>query len=255
MRCAAHDRSMDAAMVALASGVFLVAGVVKGVSGMGLPTVSMALLALLMPPREAAALLILPSLLTNVAQGVGPHWRTLSRRLWPLWLGTAAGTLLSPFADLRNAGEGVRALLGAVLVLYGAYGIAKRRPFAVGRAGALVGSLAGIFSGALSAATGVFVMPMVPYLQALRLAKNELVQALGLSFTVSTIALGARVSQLGDVWHGASTAVVCGTIAALAGLALGARIRRHVQPDTFRIVVNLVFVLLGVFIIVRDVMH
>lgn len=240
-------------MIALASGVFLVAGVVKGVSGMGLPTVSMALLALLMPPGEAAALLILPSLLTNVAQGVGPYWRTLSRRLWPMWLGTAAATLLTPFADLHGGGEGVRVLLGAVLVLYGAYGVAKRRPLAIDRAEAPVGALTGIFSGALSASTGVFVMPMVPYLQALKLAKNELVQALGLSFTVSTIALGARVSQLNDVWHGASTAVVLGTMASFAGLALGTRIRRHAHPDTFRIVVNAVFVLLGAFIIARHV--
>ena len=47
---------------------FLLAGFVKGVIGLGLPTVAMALLTLAMPPAEAAALLILPSLVTNLVQ-------------------------------------------------------------------------------------------------------------------------------------------------------------------------------------------
>ena len=51
-----------------AAGVFAVAGVVKGVVGLGLPTVAMALLALWMAPAQAAALLIVPSLLTNLWQ-------------------------------------------------------------------------------------------------------------------------------------------------------------------------------------------
>ena len=40
---------------------FFVAGGVKGVSGLGLPTVSLALLGLVMPPAVAAALLVVPS--------------------------------------------------------------------------------------------------------------------------------------------------------------------------------------------------
>ncbi|HBV1052187.1 TPA: hypothetical protein MDO21_004429 [Klebsiella pneumoniae] len=37
--------------------IFIAAGLVKGVTGMGLPTVAMGLLGLLMPPQAAAALL------------------------------------------------------------------------------------------------------------------------------------------------------------------------------------------------------
>jgi uncharacterized protein len=244
---------MDATMMAYASGVFLAAGIVKGVSGMGLPTLSMALLGLVMPPSTAAALLVLPSLLTNIAQSVGPDWRTLSRRLWPMWLGAAGGTLLSPLPDLHDDGHAVRMLLGAVLVVYGAYGLAKPRPFTIRRGAALVGALTGLFSGALSAATGVFVMPVVPYLQALRLEKSGLVQALGLSFTVSTIVLGARLSQLHDVWQNASTAVVLAVVASVVGLAIGTKIRSYVKPDTFRVVVYVVFLLLGVIDFARAI--
>ncbi len=54
--------------VALCGLIFVMAGLVKGLLGMGLPTLAMALLVILMPSPEAAALLLLPSVLTNLWQ-------------------------------------------------------------------------------------------------------------------------------------------------------------------------------------------
>jgi uncharacterized protein len=45
---------------------FLLAGFVKGVIGMGLPTIAVGLLAGAMAPAQAASLLIIPSLVTNI---------------------------------------------------------------------------------------------------------------------------------------------------------------------------------------------
>lgn len=45
---------------------FLLAGFVKGVVGLGLPTVAVGMLGLVMPPAQAAALLVAPSMVTNV---------------------------------------------------------------------------------------------------------------------------------------------------------------------------------------------
>ena len=83
----------------LVLAVFLLAGLVKGVIGLGLPTVAMGLLGLAMPPAQAAALLVVPSLVTNVWQLLaGPRFGALTRRLWPMLLGVGAGT---------SAGSGV----------------------------------------------------------------------------------------------------------------------------------------------------
>lgn len=60
----------------------------------------------------------------------------------------------------------------------------------------LMGGLTGVITGA----TGVFVIPAVPWLQALGFRRDELVQALGLSFTLSTLALAAGLA-LHDGWH------------------------------------------------------
>jgi uncharacterized protein len=96
--------------------VFALAGLVKGVIGLGLPTISMGLLTVVMPPVQAAAILILPSLVTNVRQMVaGPALPVVMRRLWPTMLafglGTWAGLGLMTGATARFG----TALLGVAL--------------------------------------------------------------------------------------------------------------------------------------------
>ena len=76
----------------LIAAVFALAGFVKGVIGLGLPTVSIGLLAVAMPPAQALAIVIVPAIVTNIWQTfVGPYLKDIIRRLWPLMLGTAIG--------------------------------------------------------------------------------------------------------------------------------------------------------------------
>lgn len=55
-------------MLFVIAATFLAAGLGKGVTGMGLPTVAMAVLGALVSPLAAASLLVIPSLVTNVWQ-------------------------------------------------------------------------------------------------------------------------------------------------------------------------------------------
>ena len=50
-------------MLILIAAAFLLAGFIKGVLGLGLPTVSMGLLAVTMPPGQAIAIVIVPATL------------------------------------------------------------------------------------------------------------------------------------------------------------------------------------------------
>jgi len=212
--------------------VFVLAGMVKGVTGMGLPTVAMALLGLVMPPLQAAAILVVPSLLTNM-------WQMLERRglhaLWlrlrPMLLGVCAGTLLGGAFFAKGDG---RAVLGIALVLYALLGLTSWRWQVRAAQEPWLGPLVGVATGVLTAATGVFVLPAVPYLQALGMEKEELVQAMGLSFTVSTLALAAMLAGHG-AWEPASAGMsFLAQLPALAGLALGSRLRARLKPQVFR---------------------
>lgn len=244
------DAAMEAMQMAAVAAVFVLAGAVKGVTGMGLPTVAVSLLGLWMAPMQAAALLVLPSLATNLAQCAGPHGRALALRLWPAWLALAIATLawpLSPSAPLA------RPALGLVLVLYGLFGLWRPTladlSHLAPRRSAIAGALVGTATGIVTAATAVFVMPLVPYLQALRLDRDAMVQALGLSFTVATLALALRLQAADQPLLGLSSGLAL--VAAFGGLWLGARLRRRLSGPAFQRALFAVFVALGLANLLR----
>jgi uncharacterized protein len=229
---------------------FLLAGFVKGVIGLGLPTVAMGLLGLAMAPTQAAALLIVPSFVTNVWQlAAGPQLRPLWRRLWPMMAGICFGSWAG--AGLLTADGGTATLaLGLALAAYAALGLAAVRLPYPGRAERWLSPLTGAVTGLVTTATGVFVIPAVPYLQALRLEKDELVQALGLSFTVSTLALAADLVRGGALAASAGASLLA-LAPALTGMVLGQWLRAHVEPQRFRFWLLLGLLVLGAHLALR----
>lgn len=215
--------------------VFILAGLVKGVIGLGLPTVAMGLLGLAMAPVQAAALLIVPSMLTNAWQlAAGGHLRGLLVRLWPLLLAVFIGTLGAGLFLGVSGEPWVKRALGGVLVVYALAGLFLPALAIAPRHEGWLGFVCGLATGCITALTGVFVIPAVPYLQALGLQRDELVQALGLSFTVSTLALGLSLygqAALGGAELGASLVVLA---PALAGMWLGQWLRRRINALLFK---------------------
>ncbi|HSO05803.1 MAG TPA: sulfite exporter TauE/SafE family protein [Pelomicrobium sp.] len=222
-------------MVAVVAGTFVLAGLVKGVIGLGLPTLAMALLGSVMPPAHAAGILIVPSLATNVWQMLaGPGLAGLARRLWTMMAAIAAGTWAG--AGLLVAGDSgaTRSLLGLSLIVYAGLGLAAvpmRVPPALER---WLSPGAGAATGIVTGATGVFVIPSVPYLQALGLDRDELVQALGLSFTVSTLALMAVLTREGIFQTQAAAWSLFALLPAVGGVQLGQRLRARISAVVFR---------------------
>jgi uncharacterized membrane protein YfcA len=242
-------RHMDLWQLLSVIGVFVLAGGVKGVTGMGLPTLAMSLLGLWMPPVQAAAMLVVPSLVTNVAQCRGPHLRRLAARLWPGWLTIAIVTIAAPGFGGTASTESAKRWLGAILIAYGAWGLWRPALPDFSARGMWVSAAAGAATGLVTALTAVFVLPWAPYLQTLRLQKDEMVQALGLSFTVATVALAVRVqASAPPAWLSASWALtVCSALAgALAGLKLGEMLRGRLAGPAFQKALFGVFIALGV---------
>src|ERR1700712_3878586 len=117
---------MSISMLIAIAAVFLLAGFVKGVIGLGLPTVSIGLLAIAMPPAHALAIVIVPAIVTNIWQTfVGPYLRDIVRRLWPMLAGTAigiwsfSGLMTGPYARYGTI------ILGVLLVIYAVISLGK----------------------------------------------------------------------------------------------------------------------------------
>jgi uncharacterized membrane protein YfcA len=237
------------------TAAFLVAGFAKGVSGLGLPTVGMGLLGLAMSPAQAAGLMVVPALVTNIWQMLdGPGLRSLVRRLWlmelAICLGTGAGAGI-----MTGSKTGVAsASLGIALTAYAAIGLMNvRLPRVPGRAEWWLGPLVGATTGFISAATGVFVIPAVPYLQALDFEREEFGKALGLSFTVSAVALAWSLKASGSLDRGSGLRSFLALLPALIGMAAGQRLLRKMRPATFRRWLYSGLMLLGAHLAVRSI--
>ena len=231
---------------------FVIAGFVKGVVGLGLPTIAMGLLSLVLLPAEAAAMLIVPSFVTNVWQlWAGPDVRGLVRRLWPMLTLLCVGIALGAGWLVRGDAGPARIALGVALVLYAALSLAKPDLHVPKAAERWAGPVVGLSTGLVTAATGVFVLPAVPYLNALKLDREELVQALGLSFLVATIALGLSLAgssafTLAQAWQSGLA-----LIPALAGMAVGTALRRRLPAEVFRRWFLVGLLLLGLYLALR----
>jgi hypothetical protein len=244
----------DVTTVFVVSGAFFIAGAVKGVIGLGLPMVSLGLLTAALDLHTAMALLVVPSFVTNLWQSVaGGNAKAILDRLWPflatatvtVWIGVAALTRLNPSL--------LAALLGAQLVTYSLVSLRGIRLTIPIRHEVWAGPLIGSANGVLTGMTGSSVVPGVMFLQAIGLPRDVLVQAMGMLFAASTLALAAALQQANvlTVDHGilSSGAV----LPAIAGMIGGRWIRKGLTEQRFRTVFLIALLMLGAYIIANAI--
>jgi uncharacterized membrane protein YfcA len=214
---------------------FCAAGIVKGVTGMGLPTIVMGVLGSLLSPLTAATLLLVPSLVTNAWQLFrGNRLQALMRRLWIMMAMLSVGTFAGSTLLAGGNSKQTTVALGIALIAYASLTLFARQFNVTPKLEAWLSPIAGLMTGIVTGCTGINVIPAVPYLQALEMERDELVQALGLTFTVATVALGAAL-----IWHRALpmaglTWSALAVAPALAGLAIGQIVRERLSPIAFR---------------------
>lgn len=226
--------------------IFLLAGLVKGVLGMGLPTVAIGMLSLLMTPAEASVLLLVPSLLTNVWQMIdGKQLGSLLKRFWPLLLTTFVLTVAASRFLVDGETVWVSRALGVCLIAYGVLGFLPQRLKLPTRGERWQSALAGAVTGGVTGLTGVFVVPVVPYLQARGLDRHALTQALGISFTCSTLALAVGLALHGAFKFDAVGQSWLMVLPAVLGMLLGQKIRDRLSEQTFRRCLFAGLILLG----------
>jgi hypothetical protein len=159
-------------------------------------------------------------------------------------LGTVAGIGILAGDETGLAGI----CLGIALAVYAVVGLVGLKMVVARRHETWLAPVIGAVTGLVTGATGVFVIPAVPYLQAIGLEKDELIQALGLSFTVSTIALALGLLRV-DAWQQASLWIsLLALIPALAGMQFGQVLRQRIPATMFRRVFFVGLLLLGVYL-------
>jgi uncharacterized protein len=239
-------------IVILIALILLLAGFAKGLIGFGLPAISVGLLGLIMSPIQAAGILLLPNIITNIWQMMnGGNFQSLLRRLTPLFLGIFIGIAITEWMTGGRDLTWAKALLGLTLITYALLGLFAFRFHVSDKYTALAGGISGILTGMMTLATGVFVIPSGPYLQAIGLEKDELVQAMGMTFFVASVGLGLALLTRGAMTPTAATSSFLAVIPALGGMMLGQRLRASISQQLFRKLFYIGMLALGIFLVLR----
>jgi uncharacterized membrane protein YfcA len=147
-------------------------------------------------------------------------------------------------ADLRYT----TIALGLLLAINAIIGLTKFNFIVAPRNEKWVGGIVGLITGMISAATGVQVVPSVPFLQAIGMEKEELIQALGVFFTVATLALGLNLTGAGLLTAATALPGAVAMVASFAGMFIGQAVRTRLQPDIFRRWFQIGMIVLGLYL-------
>ena len=241
-------------MLATLFFIFAFGGWIKGLVGIGLPVVVMSLMSWVLSPAEAATVLVVSAITTNIWQAfAGPPLWHLIRRLGSylvcIFFGTAVGIR---FLVGSNTALVIIAL-GMVLILYALIGLLVPHNHINPQQEKLLSPVMGFATGVLSGATGVSVVPAVPYISALNISKDELLQAAALSPGVAAIALGLALGFSGNYLPGMIPVSFLAVIPSLMGMYFGQRIRNRVDPFRFRRWFFMAMLLLGFIMLAREI--
>lgn len=149
-------------------------------------------------------------------------------------LAIAVGTIVGTAVLVGGNIAVTTSMLGSSLVIYAAYTLFSRQLQVPEQLELLLSPIIGLLTGLIAGATGIFVIPAVPYLQSVGFRKDDLVQSLGLSFTVSTAALAVGLSSRQAYSCDLLLASVVAVVPSLVGMFLGQACRRKIRPENFR---------------------
>jgi uncharacterized membrane protein YfcA len=239
------------AVALLACAIAMIAGgTVKGVVGIGLPLVSLPVMATFIPVPKAIALLLLPSLATSIWQIFhGGLFGQCLRRFWPLLVGMAVGTVIS-VRVLATVDPGVLYLaLGALVAAFAAV-LYSRLVFTVPpRAEPWLAPVTGVAAGLVGGLSMLFGAVYAMYFSGLKLGKDPFVAAVALTNGVATLVLAAAMARY-DLLGGTDVAgSLLALLPAFAGLMLGQWLRGRIDEDRFRRILAVVLFLIGLNLI------
>jgi uncharacterized membrane protein YfcA len=157
-----------------------------------------------------------------------------------IWLNS--GMLTGPYARYGTI------VLGILLVIYAVIGLSKFSFTVAPQDEKWIGGIVGVVTGAVSAATGVQVIPSMPFMQAIGMEKDELVQALGVFFTVATLALAFNLTAAGLLTAATALPGAVAMAAAFAGMFIGQSVRSRMEPETFRRWFLIAMIFLGLYL-------
>lgn len=243
---------MTTEILLIAVCAFLFAGIIKGTIGVGLPTITISILAQVVDPRVAIAFLLLPALVTNSWQIYrGGRVLYCIKNLWPFGLTLVVTILISSFFAPAVPVDWLVAGIGVMVVLWTVSSLVKTPPAIPDALDRPMQFIAGFIAGAIGGLTAIWSPPMVMYLHSRRLTKNDFVAFTGFLILCGTIPLAIGYLANGLLTRELAIGSALMILPTLAGFTIGERMRARLNGRQFQNFVLIVFCIMGLNLIRR----
>lgn len=245
---------MPIGVMAWAMLAFAVAGLVKGISGIGYSTTALPILTLGVGIETAMPLVLLPSIASNLMVMVtAGHFRSSLSRFWPLYVAMLPGLILGLSTLSRVDKSIAEVALSAVVLGYTAYALARPETTLPAHLHKLFMVPAGFLNGLINGLTGSQIMPMIPYMMSLKLQPNEFVQSTNIGFTLASLVMLAGLTSIGYLDWNIVFISLAGLLPAFACVKVGTAIRSRLPAHAFRTIVLMVLAVLAISLLARHI--
>jgi hypothetical protein len=243
---------MDENLIAFAISGLLFAGIVKGATGIGYSSCALPFLVASIGLKPAIVLLVVPAMASNIAVLLTAGSLACAvRRFWPLYVATLpgilAGLVLLMWADKRVPTH----ILGVIISAYAIQAWLKPSFELQPKAARAAQVPVGLLNGLLTGFTGSQVMPLMPYMLALKLEAGLFVQAVNIAVVIASLFLGLGLWATGMMAAPDLGLSILAVVPALSGVQLGTWARQHIPPGQLRTFVLAVLFFIGLTLIAR----
>lgn len=242
---------LPAYLVLTVAIVYLIGGIVKGLSGIGMGLICVPVISLLYNPGLAVLLISIPLVITNFHQGIvsGDVRKTI--RCYSLLAMVMVSVMVATvYVSAEIEPCIVTKAVGLSAVVFVVLNLRLKTPTVSDRHDSIAQIVTGCAAGVVGGLTGLVVIPLVIYMMLRKIRKNEFVAVSGFLLFLSGGALlvGSKLNESLNF-----NLVILSALAALPalfGTLIGERLRIWVSEKTFRRIVLFLVFIIGVSTVV-----
>ena len=233
----------------------IIGGIFKGIVGLGLPIVSIAILLNFLPPTTVLAVIVVPIVVTNFWQAVRAGFDlAIVRRFWLMILTFLLFFISTTYFVVGFDPRVMFGILGTCVTIFAASNLVRPRAHPLSpQTERWAGPLAGALGGLLGGVSAVWGPPMIMYFVLIQLPKDVLIRSIGLIWFAGSVPLVLGYWSNGILNTQTLPLSIYACLPGLIGLWVGGRLRDHINQETFRKVMLVVLFLIGLNLIRRAV--
>lgn len=221
-------------LIALVTSLF-VAGVLKGVIGVGMPIVALPLVSMFIDVRASVMLLSMPLMLSNIPQALeGGACRDCLCRLVPVFAGMIPGIFVGVRVLLTIEAAIANVIAGVVVIGVAALTLLAPKLQIKGRSQAPLGALSGFLGGVLG---GLAAMPgplVFTYLLAKGLRGRSFTKEASMFLVISAALLAAILTASTNFDPSDVAISSLAVVPVVAGMVFGQKLRDVIPAETFK---------------------